>query len=92
MARVLWLSSWAIILVLVFVYVLPQRGALAESERQFVIATVSRGDTIWDIATRMARDDADIRRVVFDIRQANNLMTTTVMPGETLKIPRKWCR
>lgn len=83
---------WAIVLVAVFLYLLPQRGVLAESDRQFVTATVARGDTIWDIAARMARDDADIRRVVFDIRQANNLTTTTVMPGDTLKIPRKWCR
>jgi len=81
-----------VFLIWLLAYFVPHRGAPAESEGQFLLAPVSLGDTIWDIAVRMARDDADIRRVVFEIRQVNDLTTTTVMPGDILKIPRKWCR
>ena len=45
------------------------------------------GDTLWGIAARHYGTQADLRRVVFDIRQSNGLQGATVQPGETLRLP-----
>jgi len=81
-----------VLVIVALAYSVPERGVLAGSVDQFVLATVRQGDTLWDIAVRMARDDADIRRVIFDVRKVNNLSSTRVMPGDVLRVPKKWCR
>jgi hypothetical protein len=81
-----------VFIVLVLAHFVPQRGVLAGSGDQFVMTTVRQGDTLWDIAVRMSKDDADIRRVIFDVRKVNNLVSTRVMPGDVLRVPKKWCR
>jgi LysM repeat protein len=48
---------------------------------------VRSGDTLWGIAARHYGSQADLRRVVFDIRQSNGLQGATVQPGETLRLP-----
>jgi hypothetical protein len=48
---------------------------------------VRAGDTLWGIAARHYGGQADLRRVVFDIRKANGLQGATVQPGETLRLP-----
>lgn len=51
-----------------------------------IIIRVVAGDTLWDIARRVS-PDSDPRYAVFRIRQANNMDTAMIMPGQTLEIP-----
>lgn len=68
------------------------RAPARAGETAYRVVVVREGDTIWDIADRVARADIDLRRVVFDIRRANALSTCVIRPGDVLKVPAIWCR
>jgi nucleoid-associated protein YgaU len=48
---------------------------------------VVTGDTLWDIAAVHTPAGGDVRRTVYDIRQANHLESATIVPGQVLQIP-----
>lgn len=48
---------------------------------------VGCGDTLWDIASRSAAQDEDVREVVFRICKVNELNDKHVYPGQVLKVP-----
>ena len=49
--------------------------------------TVVTGDTLWAIAEAHAEPGDDVRRLVFDIKQANDLATSVIVPGQVLLVP-----
>src|SRR5674536_22618 len=49
---------------------------------------VVRGDdTLWSIAAQEYGTGIDLRRAVYEIREANGLQASTVRPGECLTLP-----
>lgn len=48
---------------------------------------VVTGDTLWDIALEHTAPGDDVRRTVYDIRQANGLESAAIVPGRVLQIP-----
>jgi nucleoid-associated protein YgaU len=48
---------------------------------------VSSGDTLWSIAAHSYGADIDVRRAIYKIREANDLPSSTVSPGERLTLP-----
>ncbi len=50
---------------------------------------VAPGDTLWAIATGLAEPGSDIRRIVDDIREASGLETSTIYPGQVLRVPQR---
>ncbi len=48
---------------------------------------VRSGDTLWNIAARHYGETLDLRRAVFDIREASGLQGAALVPGETLTLP-----
>ncbi len=49
--------------------------------------TVGSGDTLWDIASRHAEKNEDVREVMYRIVEANNLKSKTLYTGQVLQIP-----
>ncbi len=49
--------------------------------------TVSSGDDLWTIAADEYGPEADLRRAVYAIRQANDLPDSVVRPGQALTLP-----
>ena len=45
------------------------------------------GDTLWSIAAQEYGTGIDLRRAVYEIREANGLQASTVRPGECLTLP-----
>lgn len=45
------------------------------------------GDTLWDIALEYKPSDYDVRDMVYQIKEFNNMETSYIIPGEVLKIP-----
>jgi LysM repeat protein len=53
----------------------------------FVSYTVVAGDTLWDIAVDHIDPGDDVRRMIFDIKAANDLSDSIIRPGQELLIP-----
>lgn len=51
------------------------------------VATVEAGDTIWDLAARLATEQDDIRDVVRAIKEQNGITDAAALrPGQTLRV------
>lgn len=48
---------------------------------------VAEGDTIWYIALEFMPNNYDIREMVYNIRQLNNMDTVSIHPGDKIKVP-----
>ena len=62
--------------------------ASGESIPQYYTVEVQAGDTLWDIAERYCDKGTDIREVIYEIREANNLSPEDIEPGDSIKIPK----
>lgn len=57
--------------------------------------TVNSGDTLWSIAQNEQIENeyyknSDIRKIIFDIKELNNLKTSNLTIRQNLKIPTKY--
>lgn len=61
-------------------------GQVADGAYQVV--HVSRGDTLWSIASKHAGKNEDVRNLIVAIKKLNNLGNDVVIhPGQALKVP-----
>lgn len=49
---------------------------------------VKKGDTIWSIAQKID-SNRDIRDIVYDIKNINDLSSTDIFPGNKIYLPNK---
>jgi predicted Zn-dependent protease len=73
---------------LIAIPALSQSRLYAASPEHFAKVTVQRGESLWTIADRFTAADGNVQDTMDEISAANNLQTSTVYPGERLKIPR----
>lgn len=52
----------------------------------FGYVSVEQGDTLWSIASDYA-GNKDIRQVVYEISELNNIHNSPIYVGDTIKIP-----
>ena len=56
-------------------------------EPEYVEVTVEAGDTLWNLAKAYGSDNCDIREIVYDICQVNNIKASDLRAGQTILIP-----
>lgn len=61
-------------------------GGPGEAE-EVTAVTIGAGDTLWDIASAVARPDQDVRDVVARIADLNGLEGSGLVAGEQLLVP-----
>ncbi len=49
--------------------------------------TVLAGDDLWTIAGQQYGADTDLRTAVYAIREANELQTSALQPGQSITLP-----
>ena len=50
---------------------------------------VIEGDTVWDIALEYKPDKIDVRDIVAEIKEFNELESLNIKPGDIIKIPNR---
>jgi len=89
--RLAGLLRFAVFLLLIFVAVWAGVRVAHAGEDASVYTghryVIRAGDTLWDIAAHEYGPGADLRRAVWQIRQANDLGGATVQPGRQLTLP-----
>ena len=48
---------------------------------------VSVGDSLWEVAAAHAEPGEDLRAIVFEIKQLNDLPDSVIHPGQRLLVP-----
>lgn len=60
--------------------------AKSNKEAEMIDYTITRGQTLWNIAREYTPDNKDIRDTIHEIRKLNNLTDATIYEGQTIKI------
>ena len=63
-----------------------QNVSLGESVPNYITIKVSKGDTLWTIASDFVKDGEDIRDLIAEIKQINNLKNSNIKVGQELMI------
>lgn len=48
---------------------------------------IVNNDTLWTIAGQICDENKNIRNVIIDIKEINNLKDSTIYVGQTIKLP-----
>lgn len=87
---VVLLISVALALVLLLASAVAARAvdsAAGSVDVTYVTHVVEGGDTLWDIASAHVSSGEDVRNVIVDIKDANGLDSSVIVPGQVLQIP-----
>lgn len=56
---------------------------------KYFTVIVESGQTLWGIASKFNNEGEDIRKMVHEIKKANNINNALIVPGQLLKIPEQ---
>jgi hypothetical protein len=86
---VVLLTSVALALVLLLAFAVSAKAddAVVPPGVTYVDHLVQTGDTLWDIAGDHTPAGGDVRNVIVDIKTANHLDSSVIVPGQVLLIP-----
>lgn len=56
-------------------------------KNHYIEVKVRSGDTLWELAKDYSQPQQDVRKLIYEIREVNNLTCVDLKPGQTIKIP-----
>lgn len=82
-----------ILLVIGISLIFFNNNSYSKVEVKYKTELISLGDTLWLIAKRESQNnkyyqDKDIREIVYDLKQLNNLQASDLVVGQEIKIPQ----
>lgn len=82
-----------ILLVIGISLIFFNNNSYSKVEVKYKTELISLGDTLWSIAKRESQNnkyyqDKDIREIVYDLKQLNNLQASDLVVGQEIKIPK----
>lgn len=81
----------AVISVTLLISSFINRDNSAEETTDYIEYTVKSGDTLWDIAQLHSGNNVDVRTVIYDIEETNQIKSAMIYCGDILLIPTKYC-
>jgi hypothetical protein len=58
--------------------------SISQAKKEYIDYTVGRGETLWSIAAD--HSDGDIRDYIYEIKNINNMTSSELKEGQTIKI------
>lgn len=80
------------ILLVIIMILFITLSSYSNTKTKYKIDFVSKGDTLWSIAEKEINNNdyykgKDIRKVIYEIKELNNLSNNNLAEGTSLKIP-----
>ena len=72
--------------IIMSIVVLKTSGNVPENHKEI---RIEKGQTLWEIANKHNSQENDIRKLIFDIKELNELNSAMLQPGDTLLIPEQ---
>jgi hypothetical protein len=76
-----------LISIIIFVFINSTKAHSSIYETRYRDYYVHEGDNLWDISSRNIPEGYDIRKMIYEIKELNNIETGYIYPGDTIKIP-----
>jgi len=84
------LVALGVFLIITLITSFTKPNSAAEVTDTYIEYTVSKGDTLWDIARFYSDDNVDVRIVIREIEEKNNLEGALIYCGDKLLVPTKY--
>ncbi|WP_274650653.1 LysM peptidoglycan-binding domain-containing protein [Paenibacillus humicola] len=62
-----------------------ERPAAPTAQERVIV--VGAGDTLWSIAGTLRHEGEDVRQIVYELKERNNLRSSVIRAGQTLIVP-----
>lgn len=82
-------STFIIITAIIVVFLSNSRVYSSTYKHVYKEVLVKEGDTLWNIAIENMPAKYDVRKMIFEIREFNNMADVDIYPGDLIKIPIK---
>jgi hypothetical protein len=63
--------------------------ASSDGDAEWIEVQVEKGDTLWKLVSRHYQGNEDIREVINNVQQINDLQSSAITPRQWIKIPIK---
>ncbi len=84
----LFITVTLALLAIIIVSIVTSTGAYSiQSTHETEHYWVKKGDTLWDIAKEFSPKGYDIRKMIYQIKEENNMDTSMIYEGAKLQIP-----
>lgn len=80
-------SSFAFILIFSFILLSRNRAYSSVYKVGYKEVKVVEGDTLWNIALNYLPPKTDVRKMVYDIKEFNEMEDFYIYPGDRIKVP-----
>ncbi|WFA09735.1 LysM peptidoglycan-binding domain-containing protein [Tissierella sp. Yu-01] len=78
------LLIFSLVLTLIFTFSKAHSSSYNQEYKEYHVVT---GDSLWDISLRNMPEDYDVREMIYNIKKLNNMETSEIYHGDTIKIP-----
>jgi len=80
-------SVFAVISIIFFTVLLKNKAYSSVYQTSYTEVKVVEGDTLWNIALNYLPEKTDVRKMVYDIKEFNEMKDFYIYPGDRIKIP-----
>lgn len=83
------LLTFIVIITIIFVFARTSKVYSSTYKENYIAIIIKEGDTLWDIAIKNTPEKYDIRQMVYEIIEFNQMEDAYIYPGDLIKIPIK---
>lgn len=76
-----------ILSVILFIFINSTKAHSSIYEVKYKEYYILEGDNLWDISSRNIPDGYDIRKMIYEIKELNQMDTSCIYAGDIIKIP-----
>lgn len=80
-------SVCVILLLVIFNLLTTNKVHSSVYEVKYKEVQVTEGDTLWTIAMNHLPNNTDIRKMIYNIKEFNDMSSSYIYPGNVIKIP-----